>query len=201
MKRLLLILAAGLFLPCAANVDSLKADTLARWIASGPPFSFVLIDVRETSELSSVIGTAACRPYTMAWNSGVLRAQYQLVPKTAPVVVYCASGHRSGPAAEFLDSLGYAAVYALVNGFGAWTGPTQSPSNLRPLSDLPAFSMTAPAAAAVPGSGRRTSSPASAGVHRELWRNGIILTQRNMLSGEIERYDCRGTRLGNRGRP
>lgn len=37
----------------------------------------------------------------------------ELLPKDAPVVVYCRSGHRSGSAARTLKSAGFVAVHDL----------------------------------------------------------------------------------------
>jgi rhodanese-related sulfurtransferase len=173
----------------------LGADTLALWIAQGPPVGFILVDVRETSEIASVIGTAACRPYNMAWNSGVLRAQYALLPKTAAVVLYCASGHRSPAAASFLDSLGYQTVYSLVNGFGAWTGPTQPSLNLRPLSDLPAFSMTAGSNVALPLVGIRSQLRVSLKMTRKVSKNGIVFAESNSSGKASKLFDTRGARI------
>lgn len=195
MHRLLFLFVAGLCVSSSASVDSLNADTLAAWIAGGPPRSFILVDVRETSELAAVIGTAACRPYNMPWNSGVLRAQYALLPKTAAVVLYCASGHRSPAAASFLDSLGYPVVYSLVNGFGGWTGPTQPSSNLRPLSDLPAYSMIAGSGVASPLPGSRSLVCASSLVTRNLSKNGIVFTKSNPSGRMTEFFDTRGARI------
>ncbi|HMD67341.1 MAG TPA: rhodanese-like domain-containing protein [Chitinivibrionales bacterium] len=195
MHRLFFPLVAGLCVSSSASVDSLKADTLAAWIAGGPPRSFILVDVRETSELDAIIGTAACRPYNMPWNSGVLRAQYALLPKTAAVVLYCASGHRSPAAASFLDSLGYQTIYTLVNGLDGWTGPTQPSSNLRPLTDLPAYSMTAGSSVALPLPGMRPQLRATLEVTRKVSRTSIVFEASNPCGRVVERFDTRGARI------
>ena len=196
VRQFFLVLLAGACVSSYAAVHQLSADTLALWIAQGPPASFILVDVRETSEIASVIGTAACRPYNMAWNSGVLRAQYALLPKTAAVVLYCASGHRSPTAASFLDSLGYQTVYSLVNGFGAWTGPVQPSSSLRPLSDLPAYSMTAGSSVALPcrASDRWSSRLLHCNAHGFEKRDYSLQTQ---PFGPCDRrlFDIRGGRI------
>ncbi|HXY92631.1 MAG TPA: MBL fold metallo-hydrolase [Acidimicrobiia bacterium] len=55
--------------------------------------------------------------------------------RTAPTVVYCASGYRSAVAASVLEASGFTDVSDLVGGYGAWSGaglptsaPTESPS-------------------------------------------------------------------------
>jgi|GEM_PF-4939344 rhodanese-related sulfurtransferase len=198
MNRLFYALVAAFCVQSAAAVHSLSADTLASWIANGPPASFILVDVREPSELASVIGTSACRPYNMPWNSGVLRAQDSLLPKSAAIIVYCASGHRSGAAAAFLDSLDYSTVYSLVNGFGGWTGPTQQASNVRPQSDLPAYSMTALTAALAPFPAVRARARVFPTVTRATARNGVLFAKRDGAGRVTGYFDTRGCRIRER---
>ncbi len=194
MNRHSLLLLAVLCTSSYASVDTLSADTLSAWIIGRPPQSFVLIDVRDSLELttSSIIGTSSCRPYNMSWNKGVLRAEWPLIPKSCPLVLYCASGHRSGAAALFMDSLGFQRVYTLANGYTGWNGPTQSPANLLPLSSLPDFSMVAEAAATIvrAPAGRRNGAP----IALHCFRSGAIVFGG---SAGTARFDARGALLPN----
>jgi rhodanese-related sulfurtransferase len=124
-----------------AAVITIPADTLGKWITSGTQFDFLLIDVRDPSELSSIIATSLCSPYNLSWNQGVFASTMNKLPKNANYVVYCQSGHRGGMAAQLLVDSGYVSVYSLVNGMNGWTGPTKTSASLKPVSDLPGPSM------------------------------------------------------------
>lgn len=50
----------------------------------------------------------------------VFQQQYQQLPIDAEILVVCWSGHRSDPAAQFLDSQGYPHVYDMTGGMSAW---------------------------------------------------------------------------------
>jgi rhodanese-related sulfurtransferase len=119
----------------------LSPDTLSKWLSSGPPFDFLLIDVRETSEMTTIIATATCRPYHLAWTSQVFDSAIPRLPKTTAIVCYCRTGIRSGRADSTLDAAGFTLTYSLAGGFTAWHGPTDSFSYVKPTSDLPTPSM------------------------------------------------------------
>ncbi|MGB7567136.1 MAG: rhodanese-like domain-containing protein [Chitinivibrionales bacterium] len=124
-----------------AAVINISADTLTKWITVGTAFDFLLIDVRDTSELTSVIATDLCRPYNLSWNQGAFKSTLSKLPKTANYVLYCKSGGRSGMASQMLVDSGYVSVYSLTGGMNGWTGPTKTSASLKPASDLPAPSM------------------------------------------------------------
>lgn len=124
-----------------AAVNNISADTLNKWITTGTAFDFMLIDVRDTSELTSVIATDACRPYHLSWTQGVFATSLSRLPKTANLVLYCGLGIRSGIAGQLLVDSGYVSVYALIGGMNDWTGPTKTSAAVKPFSDLPAPSM------------------------------------------------------------
>lgn len=77
----------------------------------------ILIDVRESDELSQGVATTASR-----LGRGFLELKVeQLVPDLGkPVIVMCASGVRSLFAAESLRQLGYDNVSSVRGGFNAW---------------------------------------------------------------------------------
>jgi rhodanese-related sulfurtransferase len=124
-----------------AAVKNIPADTLTKWITNGTTFDFLFIDVRDTSELTSIIATNLCTPYNLSWNQGVFKSTLVKLPKTANYVLYCKSGGRSGMASQMLVDSGYVSVYSLTGGMNGWTGPTKTSASLKPASDLPAPSM------------------------------------------------------------
>lgn len=71
----------------------------------------LLLDVRSAAEFA-----AASAPGTVNIPLGELSSRLAEVPQSAPVVVGCASGTRSGMARMLLRKNGYAQVYNI----GAW---------------------------------------------------------------------------------
>ena len=103
---------------------------------------FILIDVRDNDEVStSIIANDSCRPYQMSWNNNVLKDSIAKLPRDTALIIYCRSGNRSGKASNHLDSNGFKKVYNLLGGINGWKGTKKTGSSLRPLSDLPKFSM------------------------------------------------------------
>src|SRR2546423_13127458 len=77
----------------------------------------VFLDVREESEAAQGIVSGARHLGRAHFESRV----EDIVPdKSAPVVVYCASGVRSAFAARTLAELGYENVTSMVGGFTRW---------------------------------------------------------------------------------
>ena len=72
----------------------------------------LLVDVRSAGEFA-----AANAPGTVNIPLGDLGNRLNVIPRTAPVVVGCASGTRSGMAKLMLKKNGYTEVYNI----GAWT--------------------------------------------------------------------------------
>ena len=138
LKILIAVMAVGL---CYGAVTPLNQDKLKDYLANGAPFDFILIDVRTSQELTSAIGNAACKPYNLAWPDQ-FKAEALKIPKDQTVIIYCRSGGRAANAAAFLIDNGYTNVYN-AGGFMTWTGSTITPSEIKPLSLLPAPSMRA----------------------------------------------------------
>ncbi len=91
------------------------ADLKAQIAAGG----LTLIDVRELSEVSSAgkIESSINIPIrTLTKNLNMLPPD-----KAAPIVVYCAIGHRGALGMMALQLLDYANVKSLAGGFAAWT--------------------------------------------------------------------------------
>lgn len=82
--------------------------------ASSP--GMVLIDVREPNEYN--LGHA---PKALFIPRGLLESQIEAnVPRSAKVVLYCASGNRSALAADTLQQMGYGDVASMTGGFRGW---------------------------------------------------------------------------------
>ena len=133
MPLILLVLAiAGMFQSAVVRMDQ---ETLKGYLENGAPFDFILIDARGADEISKAIGNAGCKPFNLAWP-----AQFQempaKIPKDQAIIVYCRSGSRAARAATYLNAAGFTRVYD-AGGILTWTGPTISPSELKPASSLP----------------------------------------------------------------
>jgi len=166
-----------------AAVIQIPADTLNKWLTNGPSFSFLLIDVRDSSELagSSIIATENCRPYNLSWNNKVLQNTLDKLPKNSAIVCYCKSGGRSLLAAKFLDSNGIAPVYSMNGGFSGWSGPTKSSSNVKPVSDLPAPSMQKAAAIGTAQSVEKSNSVQVHANNRSVYVEKTFSRQHDLL--------------------
>ena len=96
-----------------AALSQMTADELAARIREGT--APMLIDVREAWEFQAGhIDGARLLPLS------VFGQRYKDLRKEDPMVFVCASGARSGEAAQFMYRLGYRHVYNLVGGMNAW---------------------------------------------------------------------------------
>jgi rhodanese-related sulfurtransferase len=173
----LLAVAAFLLVPSSGSAYKLLSpDTLSTWLTSGPPFDFLLIDVRETSEMTAIIATENCRPYHLAYNTHVFDSTVSRLPKTTAIVCYCRTGIRSGKADSILDAAGFTLVYSLSGGFTAWHGATEAFSYVKPDSDLPAPSM-AGTSVRCPAVLDRSARPI-----RLTQKNGLLICSAPLLS-------------------
>ena len=140
----ILILAFSFYSGIAnAAVKILPPDTLIGWMSKGSSFDFILIDVRDSTELaaSKIIANKSCYPYNFSLRSGAFASIVPELPKQMVIICYCAGGSRSATAAEKLDSAGFSTVYSLSGGFGGWSGPVDTAYHIKPKSALPAPSM------------------------------------------------------------
>jgi rhodanese-related sulfurtransferase len=85
--------------------------------------NLTVIDVREESEYCSTTGHIP-KALNYPWSSGVLEENYHELPLDGEFLVVCQSGHRSAPAADFLDTQGYLHVYVMEGGMSAWEWKT-----------------------------------------------------------------------------
>jgi rhodanese-related sulfurtransferase len=95
---------------------TIKPDALKEQMAAAKPF---ILDVREASEglaNGSIEGSVNIPIRSLAKSLDKLPAD-----KAAPIVVYCAIGHRGGIGMMALQLLGYTNVKSLASGLTAWT--------------------------------------------------------------------------------
>jgi len=85
--------------------------------------NLVILDVREATEYCGQGGHISCA-INYPWDSGDLEENYDLLDVDSSILVVCGSGHRSRHAAEFLDAQGFASVYNMTGGMGAWEWDT-----------------------------------------------------------------------------
>jgi rhodanese-related sulfurtransferase len=105
----------GFFTTMPDNFYSVKSDALATALTEKAPF---LVDVRSQEEWDKdgYIEGAVHIPF-----SDFMTSLDQLpAEKDAPIVIYCASGHRGSMAAMALRLLGYTDVSNLGGGLNAW---------------------------------------------------------------------------------
>lgn len=105
----------GFFTAMPDSFYSIKADVLATDLAEKAPF---LLDIRTQVEWDKdgYIEGATHIPFSdFLTNLDKLPAE-----KDAPIVIYCASGHRGSMAAMALRLMGYSDVSNLGGGIGAW---------------------------------------------------------------------------------
>jgi len=77
-----------------------------------------IIDVRTSDEVAD--GYIDNAMVGMNYLTGEFEKKIHIVDKNKPVVVYCASGGRSGKSAELLISNGFREVYNYKDGFRNW---------------------------------------------------------------------------------
>lgn len=77
----------------------------------------LLLDVRTPGEIArgKLAGASV-----IDFNAPKFEQKVSLIARDKPVFVYCASGNRSGQAAALMSRLGFAKVYNLTGGIGAW---------------------------------------------------------------------------------
>jgi len=97
------------------NVSPADAQILIGQNAVDP--SFIVLDVRTPPEfLGGHIAGAIDVDYLDASFSDRIAA----LDAAASYLVYCESGHRSGPAAQMMHRSGFTRIYSLEGGFSAW---------------------------------------------------------------------------------
>ena len=116
MNKLVYVLLVLLFSATLADAGGVKAlsSKEAKALIDKTPNIYIL-DVRTPDEFKQV-----------RLKNSVLIPNYDLekrvgeVPKNRPLLVVCAVGARSAPAADFLAKRGFSPVYHLTDGLVAW---------------------------------------------------------------------------------
>lgn len=107
--------------PCAFAHTGVSPEQARDLIDSAD--DLVVVDVREPSEYCDARGHIP-GAVNYPWTSDVLQSRYGELPMDNPILVVCRSGRRSNLAAEFLESLGFSAVYDMLGGMNAWLWET-----------------------------------------------------------------------------
>ncbi len=120
MKQLLqaaqsLLFLGSTLLPAAAQVP-LNADQLEKLLASDKTVQ--VVDVRTTGEVRQTgkIGGA----WEIDYYASDFKERVGRLDRKRPVVLYCASGGRSGSAAQQLAQMGFSKVYNYTGGMREW---------------------------------------------------------------------------------
>ena len=79
----------------------------------------IILDVRTARECKET-GTIKNAKQLDFYQKASFTKTLQTLPKDQPIMVYCAAGGRSGKAAKMLSKMGFAQVYDLEGGMGAW---------------------------------------------------------------------------------
>lgn len=118
MRHLLLTAVMGLgLLAACGQAGNGKAIAPAAFEKAITPKA-QLIDVRTPAEFAEGHLKDA---RNLDWTSGALQAEAAKLDKSAPVLLYCASGRRSAAAREFLSQQGFKDVQDMDGGIRAWT--------------------------------------------------------------------------------
>lgn len=125
MKQIIRILPfLTILILCSCSNNAQTADHIAQDISPNS-FNeklqsledFQLVDVRRPDEWSEgVIANAI----TINWFDENFAEQIAMLDQQKPVLVYCASGGRSGKAMDLMLEQGFVEVYNLDGGIGAW---------------------------------------------------------------------------------
>ncbi len=129
----ILLISFTLFSICS-GFQEISPDTLSQWLKGKALSDFILIDLRETNEITTIIGSENCGAYNFPYRSNVFEKIVKTLPKDTIIILYCASGNRSKQAAQELDNE-FSNIFSLAGGMNSWKGPTL-PGNQIKSSDL-----------------------------------------------------------------
>ncbi len=137
MKKLLLGLVLFLGLS-ACNSQAQKASvSVTEFDSKIQSGAYQLLDVRTAAEYQSGHLKNALQA---DWNNPEqFKDRTQYLDRSKPILVYCASGVRSGSAAQYLLGLGYKEVLNMQGGLTAWK---MSGKSVEANSNIPQMSLT-----------------------------------------------------------
>lgn len=118
----LYLLIAGISISCGSETQT--RETIAKdipaqefWEKMNTFDNVQLLDVRRPEEWAAGIIPDA----SMAnWFDDDFMQQINKLDKDIPVLIYCASGGRSGQAMDKMSAAGFREIYNLEGGIGAW---------------------------------------------------------------------------------
>lgn len=126
------------------SFQEISSDSLSQWLKGNTSTDFILIDLRETNELNTIIGSENCGAYNFPFRSGVFEEVVEMLPRDTAIVLYCASGNRSAQAASELESEGFSNILSLRSGINSWNGPTLPGNQIKTPDLFPEVICTAP---------------------------------------------------------
>ena len=115
MFRLLALLMLVLLAVPALARDISVQDAAAR--LQNPPQGLVIVDVRTPAEFREGHLPGAVN---MDYFGGPFETQIQSLPKTAPVLLYCRTGNRSGSAYDVMTKAGIGNILHMNEGITKW---------------------------------------------------------------------------------
>lgn len=89
----------------------------AQQLLAAPPDGLVVLDVRTPEEYA---GGRIADSVNIDFYDADFASQLDALDKETPYFVYCRSGNRSGQTIDIMRDLGFAEVYELDGGIGAW---------------------------------------------------------------------------------
>ena len=115
MFRLLALLMLVLLAVPALARDISVQDAAA--LLQNPPQGLVIVDVRTPAEFREGHLPGAVN---MDYYGGPFETQIQSLPKTAPVLLYCRTGNRSGSAYDIMTKAGIGNILHMNEGITKW---------------------------------------------------------------------------------
>ena len=115
MFRLLALLMLVLLAVPAQARDISVQDAAA--LLQNPPQGLVILDVRTPAEFREGHLPGAVN---MDYFGGPFETQVQSLPKTAPVLLYCRTGNRSGSAYDIMTKAGIGNILHMNEGITKW---------------------------------------------------------------------------------
>lgn len=120
MKKILFLLPAVLFfffqnIQAQSNIDLAKTEQLLK-----SDKTIQLVDLRTPGEIQRTGIIAGAK--VINYNSPDFKQQMSKLDKNRPVLMYCASGGRSGAALSIVHGLGFKTVYNYTGGMSEWKG-------------------------------------------------------------------------------
>ena len=115
MFRLLALLMLVLLAVPAQARDISVQDAAA--LLQNPPEGLIIVDVRTPAEFREGHLPGAVN---MDYFGGPFETQIQSLPKTAPVLLYCRTGNRSGSAYDVMTKAGIGNILHMNEGITKW---------------------------------------------------------------------------------